>query len=231
MQFYKKAQWKEFRKGIIELDGNTCSMCGRGENETILQVHHKRYISGRKPWEYPTSDCTVLCTGCHAAEHGLIMPKFGWEYLGEDDLGELSGTCEKCGSSIRYVFIIHHENWGTLEVGTYCCDNLTDSNIASNMIESVKSYESRKERFIYSKRWKSTNGIDQIIQGLFDIEVHNDETGYYLKIHELKSNKAYKDLHEAKSRAFEVIENGELVEYLKNHNIEFQSSSNKRAKK
>lgn len=105
-------QWTEFRRSVIELDGGKCTMCGRLEDEVTLQVHHKRYITGRKPWEYGTKDCVTLCKGCHATEHGIIMPQHGWEYGGEEDLGDLSGICEKCGTSIRYVFIVYHEKWG-----------------------------------------------------------------------------------------------------------------------
>jgi hypothetical protein len=153
MKFYGRNQWKEFRQDVIESDGNKCTVCGRGKSEVTLQVHHKKYIKGRKPWEYATQDCVTLCKGCHSAEHRLTMPKYGWEYSGEEDLGDLCGTCENCGASIRYVFYIFHENWGTLEVGTLCCDNLTDSNVASNKMESLKSYEGRGDRFLNSKRW------------------------------------------------------------------------------
>lgn len=34
---------------------------------------------------------------------------------------------------------------GALEVGTLCCDNLTDSREASNLMESVRRFESRKK--------------------------------------------------------------------------------------
>lgn len=230
MSLYKKSQWKEFRRNIIESDGNKCTTCGRSETEVTLQVHHKKYISGRKPWEYGSQDCITLCKGCHAAEHGIIMPKFGWEYIGDDDLGDLSGTCENCGASIRYVFLINHENWGTLEVGTYCCDNLTDTNIASNLMESLKSYEDRKERFLKSKRWKVEDNTLKIRQNLFDIEIRQFEKCCNLKIHNLQSNKAYESLNDAKCSAFEVIESGKLIEYLKEKNISFEESKTKKGK-
>jgi len=219
MNQYLSNNWKEFREYIIDIDGNKCTMCGKSRKETVLQVHHKRYIKGLKPWEYGAKDCVTLCRGCHASEHGLIKPKFGWEYVGEEDLGDLIGTCEHCGSSLRYNFYIFHQNWGTIEVGTYCCDNLTDSTIASNMMESQRKYNDRKTRFIKSKRWKTLNNVSRIKQGNFDIEIRNVNSNFFMKIHGLKSSVPYLSLNEAKTKAFDVIESGKLSEYMKKHNI------------
>lgn len=150
MYTYKEGQWKLFRNEIIELDGYMCRRCGRGRDEVTLQVHHKVYKQGRKAWEYGYSDCETLCKGCHAQEHGLIQPKYGWECIGEEDLGDLIGLCENsgCGSHLRYSFTVYHPQWGTLEVGTLCCDYLTDSKAASNFKESILRFEGRKERFM-----------------------------------------------------------------------------------
>ena len=74
---YQGDAWKSFRKDIIESDGFRCSQCGRNSFDVVLQVHHKKYIKGRKLWEYAGEDCITLCRGCHAMEHGIIMPNFG----------------------------------------------------------------------------------------------------------------------------------------------------------
>jgi 5-methylcytosine-specific restriction endonuclease McrA len=211
--------WKEYRNSVIELEGNKCSVCGRGGNEVVLQVHHKKYINGLKPWEYATKDCITLCRGCHAAEHGIIQPKIGWEYQGDEDLGDLIGICENCGSSLRYVFYVYHKKWGTMEVGTHCCDSLTDTQIASNLVESQRRYDERKDRFIKSKRWIIENNEHKIKQNNFEIEINQVGLEFFIKIQELKSNKPYKTIESAKTKAFDVIESGELMEYFKNHNI------------
>ena len=52
MKLYRTKFWKEFRDSILELDGNKCSMCGKSGKDVVLQVHHTKYISGLKPWEY-----------------------------------------------------------------------------------------------------------------------------------------------------------------------------------
>lgn len=224
---YKSSLWIEFRESVIELDGHKCSVCGRGRDEVILQVHHLKYIAGRKPWEYATHECKTLCKSCHASEHGIIMPKFGWEYTGDEDLGDLIGTCDNCGSSLRYLFYIFHENWGTVGVGTHCCDILTDSNIASNLIESQKRYNERKKRFLISKRWKETDHILKIKQGIFKIEIKRCNSVYYIKINQLESKKIYKSIEDAQSKVFDIIESGELIDYFKKHGVPLESNKNK----
>lgn len=220
---YKNSLWIKFRESVIELDGFKCSECGRTRDEVTLQVHHLKYIIDRKPWEYATHECVTLCKSCHASEHGIIMPKFGWQHIGSEDLGDLIGTCDNCRSSLRYFFYIFHENWGTIGVGTHCCDILTDSKIASNLVESQRRYEERKKRFLISKRWKELYGVFKIKQGLFDIEIRENDSIYYIKINQLESKKRYKSIEDAKSKVFDIIESGELINYLKKHNIPIQN--------
>lgn len=167
MKGYARKHWKDFRDEVIELDGSVCSVCGRGEPDVYLQVHNKRYIPNKLPWEYAYTDCATLCKGCHAAEHGIIPPRFGWEYVGYDDLGDLIGTCELCGSSLRHQFFVFHDRWGTMKVGTYCCDSSTDTEVASNLADSKKRHEDRKRRFIQSSRWKLSGNIHKIKQKRF----------------------------------------------------------------
>lgn len=231
MTLYNKSEWKAFRDEIIELDGFKCKDCGRAGDETILQVHHKTYIKGRKPWEYPTKDCETLCKACHASRHSIIRPQIGWEFISQEDLGDLSGTCQNCGATIRHSFLIQHENWGAMEVGTFCCDKLTDSNVASNLIESQTSYLSRKQRFISSKRWKFDKGIYIIKQSSFGVEIKPVENSFLIKIHGKQSESRYETLTDAQSKVFDVIESGEFIEYLKRHNIPFNTSTSKTSKR
>ncbi|MBK9391888.1 MAG: HNH endonuclease [Bacteroidetes bacterium] len=231
MSHYSNHQWKEFRDHIIELDGYKCAKCGRSNGEVILQVHHKTYIKGKKPWEYPLKDCMTLCKGCHATVHGIFKPQFGWEYVCDEDLEELVGTCENCGNDIRYVFTIQHEKWGTMEVGTYCCDKLTDSDVASNLMESLTSYRGRLRRFIDSSRWKLDNDTHTIRQGQFNIEIREDQQNFNLKIHTLESKKIYHTLSDAKSKAFEVIDSGQLIQYCDKNKINLEQSRKKNLRK
>ena len=100
-----------FENKFFEIDGFKCTKCGREKPEVVLQVHHKEYQSGNPPWGYSTGMCETLCKGCHAREHGEIRPNEGWDLNYQEDLGGLNGECECCGTSIRYVFFIHHKHW------------------------------------------------------------------------------------------------------------------------
>jgi hypothetical protein len=218
---YRLKEWKEFRANVIEMDGHQCRHCGRGKDEVVLQVHHEIYIKSRMPWEYGTEYCITLCKGCHAAEHGIIQPKRGWELIEIVDLKELAGTCQngKCGQSIRYVYEVWHPSWGFLEVGTICCDYLTESYFASTHRKSIRRYESRKKRFIQSRRWKREGNIHRIKQSVFKVEIEDEMSAFYLTIHGLRSENLYGSLEEAKTKVFDVIESGVLFEYLDRNGI------------
>lgn len=230
MSLYKQKEWKEFRENVIESDDYKCTKCGRNHNEVVLQVHHKIYLPGKLPWEYGTQNCETLCMGCHAQEHGIIQPKTGWEFLGQEDSGEFSSECENsgCGATIRHKYLISHPKWRFLEVGTVCCDNLTDSDIASNKKETMTRFRSRKKRFLKSKRWKFESSKYFIRQTLFDIEIiPKAEEHFQLIIHGLKSNIKYDSIESAKAAAFDTIESGSLIKYLDSHGINYGKKKKK----
>ena len=58
--------WQKKRLKILERDGFTCQHCGSRERE--LQVHHRVYHKGAKPWEYDDSELITLCNQCHEVE-------------------------------------------------------------------------------------------------------------------------------------------------------------------
>lgn len=61
-------EWKDFRKLVFSSRGKVCEKCGA---KTHLQVHHPKYVAGRKAWEYPVSEVRVLCRHCHQQVHNL----------------------------------------------------------------------------------------------------------------------------------------------------------------
>ncbi|WP_155955246.1 HNH endonuclease [Rhodomicrobium udaipurense] len=218
VRHYHRKNWQLYRKEVIELDGGVCTRCKRGPSEgAVLQVHHKQYIAGRLPWEYPYDLCETLCKGCHAEEHSIVAPSSGWECFGYDDLGDLSGECELCGNSIRYVFFVQHENWPPLEVGEICCDNLTESSVASDYVDSILAHKSRLQRFIKSPRWKTgDDGIFRIRQKRIDLAVEPVDNGYRLSANRIQGKRFFSSAVEVKKHVFELLESGKLEEYLKN---------------
>ena len=60
-EYLKDTRWQIARKEILIRDG-FCQKCG---SKHKLQVHHIRYIKGKKPWEYPPEYLITLCNDCH----------------------------------------------------------------------------------------------------------------------------------------------------------------------
>ena len=119
-------EWEKFRRALIKSRGNTCEKCGK-KLSAGLQVHHKCYRWGLKPWEYPEEDLLVLCRDCHRSLHlemqqrGYRVPVFGSDGItrkvpdsmlckhccGHGHFEEyehiLGGICLHCfGTGIRY---------------------------------------------------------------------------------------------------------------------------------
>ena len=64
-------KWQFIRRLIFARDDHTCQSC-KAERDWgyTLEVHHKKYISGREPWEYPSDYLITLCSRCHRSIHG-----------------------------------------------------------------------------------------------------------------------------------------------------------------
>ena len=58
------------RLKILERDEFFCQNCG--DSEETLDIHHKLYLPGKKPWEYHDSFYITLCRSCHKIEKDLI---------------------------------------------------------------------------------------------------------------------------------------------------------------
>ena len=66
----KDWRWKERRSEILQRDDYTCQRCyADRSDDVLLNVHHKYYIEGRMPWDYPDDALVTLCEECHKREH------------------------------------------------------------------------------------------------------------------------------------------------------------------
>lgn len=211
---YDATAWFLFRSDAIEIANGCCERCSRLEGVgIILQVHHKEYIRGHKPWEYDHSQCEVLCKGCHAKEHGKIQPTSDWILAGEDDLGERSGICDNCGMEIRYVFFIEHPKWNSMAVGIYCCDYLTESEEATQWRRHIE----RKKRFLISKSWNFVPKQGSCItKDGIHIQIQNAENKFRIIADGIQGKKRFTSELEAKISVFELLENNKIQIFLKN---------------
>lgn len=69
VQQLKNPKWQKKRLLIMERDGFVCTECG--DNNSTLNVHHRYYIKGNAPWEYPDVALITLCENCHSRRHEL----------------------------------------------------------------------------------------------------------------------------------------------------------------
>jgi len=209
---YRYGPWAAYREQVIELDGGKCVRCGRSlDDGVVLQVHHKKYLKDRAPWEYPFALCETLCKGCHGQEHGVVRPDSGWDYVGEDDLGDLSGTCDRCGTAIRYVFFVQHPRWEPLSVGTVCCDDLTGTETASN----IRKFDERLGRFLQSTRWWQDGADHCITQKKIDVRIKPAPGGFRIQMNGTKGKQIYKSITDAKTRVFKFLESGEADAFFR----------------
>lgn len=215
MKAYRHVDWLKFREEVIKLDGGKCTRCDRSRADgVVLQVHHKAYVSGRMPWQYGHDECETLCKGCHAQEHGIIMPQADWVLVGSDDLGDLIGNCEYCGTDLRYVFAITHPKWGALAVGTDCCDRLTMTAEASEYHDKYVKAREARGRFLGSKRWRQIGLEWRIKRKGIAVCIAPSNDKFRITMDGAKGKADYATLVDAKLKAFDLIESGEAAEFL-----------------
>lgn len=66
-QLLTDPRWNEVRLRILKRDNLRCVKCGK--KDCRLSVHHKIYVSGKLPWEYPDRFLMSLCDECHKRIH------------------------------------------------------------------------------------------------------------------------------------------------------------------
>jgi len=62
----KDPRWQKKRLKIFERDEWSCQNCA--SEEKTLCVHHRYYLQGSDPWEYPDEALVTLCEECHKEE-------------------------------------------------------------------------------------------------------------------------------------------------------------------
>ena len=66
-ELLRDPRWQKMRLKKLEASSWACERCR--DTATTLNVHHKRYVKGRMPWEYDEQELAVLCEPCHGFEH------------------------------------------------------------------------------------------------------------------------------------------------------------------
>lgn len=87
---YKHPKWQKKRLELLQMADFACEDCGAADE--TLEVHHKHYIKGKKPWEYDDIAYEVVCTGCHKKRTKVkrAINDF-WQYFSGADLERIYG--------------------------------------------------------------------------------------------------------------------------------------------
>lgn len=73
-----------------------------------LNVHHKYYVTGLKPWEYEDDALVTLCKECHQKRHEIAIPKY--RTLSKNIIDGYCHKCERCGGSGYLPQYYHVQN-------------------------------------------------------------------------------------------------------------------------
>lgn len=143
------------------------------------------------------------------------MPQSGWSSIGQDDLGDLCGECELCGTHFRYAFAVIHPKWGSMVVGIDCCDRLTASDEASQFMEQLAKRRSKLARFIESKRWKACeDGATTLAQWDSIFVVLRSGAIFTLVVNGQSGHRQFGSLVKARRHLFETIESGAMTSFI-----------------
>jgi hypothetical protein len=88
-ELLKDPRWQRRRLEILSRDNFQCVKCDAASK--TLHVHHRFYLSGRLPWDYPDNVLVSLCETCHKEEEGCkdVVNDFArslqsWGYFNTD---------------------------------------------------------------------------------------------------------------------------------------------------
>ena len=62
-----------------------------------LNIHHKYYVFGKKPWEYENDALVTLCGDCHKKQHEKPIPMY--RSLLKKDVLRYCEKCDRCGGT------------------------------------------------------------------------------------------------------------------------------------
>lgn len=66
-ELLQRPQWQKKRLEVMQRDNWTCLHCDSTDRK--LAVHHRFYVKGRLPWDYPNWVFQTLCEECHEEVH------------------------------------------------------------------------------------------------------------------------------------------------------------------
>jgi hypothetical protein len=111
-ELLKHPKWRKRREEILERDNWQCTCCHSSEES--LNVHHRRYIPGRKPWEYPDEELATFCEVCHVNHHKVSDAYNNFTLQGKLQfllkMVEQNGEQPETKEYNEFLFVAHKEH-------------------------------------------------------------------------------------------------------------------------
>lgn len=138
-ELLKDPRWQKKRLHILERDHWACKLCG--DTETTLNVHHKKYVKNKSPWDYPNETLVTLCEHCHTLVTKEFFSLNGNRYY-------IKNKDHAC----LLTYFTSDKEWNDLEILVYHLDTEEIDHMALDPCETEELFN-----FIYPKS-KNKNG-------------------------------------------------------------------------
>ena len=139
------------------------------------------------------------------------VPHKGWLFVGIDDLGRASSTCEMCRSQhIRYVHYMEHPDYpDQLGVGCVCAEKMSGDYTNPRLREKkIQSKAGRRSRWL-TRNWRTARSgnpylkVDGVLVVIFRFKQGRRSGKYGYKIGENFGDGSFNTEDEAKLAAFD----------------------------
>lgn len=173
----------------------------------MLRIHPAHADLGVKPWERDAADCVVLCIACRPRANSSTAADSEWIHVGYEDLGAVAARCECCSARLRHLFLVHHPEWGTMEVGPDCCDRLTATGAAKNEVK----LRQKTKRLSATMSWnRYPNGEAWIYYKDKPIALTQVGYSYRLIIDGQRGSRVYPAPADAENAVYRLIASGDF---------------------
>jgi len=107
LQKLRDPRWQKKRLEILERDNWKCQCCW--DQESTLTVHHRRYLPGKEPWDYPGEYLVTLCGECHETER-MLLPEAEYDLLAMLRILFFAEDVHRIASGFNQMELLHsHE--------------------------------------------------------------------------------------------------------------------------
>lgn len=215
MRDYRSPGWQAVKARMIEMAEGRCERCGKSRADgAVLQVHHHKYRPGARVWEYGIEELEVVCKGCHAVEHGIIRPWWGWAEDSVENLWPDTQDCDVCGTTIQHVHSISRPGWGSLEVGSDCAERMCSDGRSEPEDLEIRRRVARRRTFLASPRWQVEDRRHTIVQKSIEIELCESGGEWRIRVLDQLGKRSWPDALSARSGLFTLIDDGKLYEWV-----------------